>query len=209
MSSRVRVSWLSAELLIQFGEACRRTHVDPAAVMAFPGDDTFGDGSVEQRAHLHHRPSRHRGEEVGREHARAGVGQRRAEARARVMNDFAIETKVAARVLWRIGNKDEMRPPAGQCERALEVPVAPDVAVDHEKGLVAEQRQRVGDAAGGFQRTGRFRRIADRQAELCAVAQRIDDLLAEVRVVDDHVAKAAGGEAFEVPDDQRFAAGHQ
>jgi hypothetical protein len=61
--------------------------------------------------------------------------------------------------------------------RAAEIPVAPDVAIDHQEGFVAEQRQGVGDAAGGFQRAGRFRRIADAQAEARAVAERRFDLL--------------------------------
>ena len=45
----------------------------------------------------------------------------------------------------------------------VRLPVAPDVAVDHQEGRVAQQRQRLDDAAGGFQRR-LFGRIADAHA---------------------------------------------
>lgn len=59
-------------------------------------------------------------------------------------------------VLRRIGDENKMRHPVAQLQCPVEVPVAPDVAINHEKRCVAEQRQGLGDAAGGFQRAGQF-----------------------------------------------------
>jgi hypothetical protein len=77
------------------------------------------------------------------------------------------------------------------------------------KGCGPEQGQRSGDAAGGFERSGRFRRVGDLQAESVAIAERRFDLLAEMSMVDHHLAPAGGSQTFEVPGDQRLAAGAQ
>ena len=73
---------------------------------------------------------------------------------------------------------------------------------------VAEQRQRLGDAAGGLERAAvvaAFERVADRQAEARAVAERLDDLLLEPGGVDDDLAHAVARQRLEVPLDQRLA----
>jgi hypothetical protein len=77
------------------------------------------------------------------------------------------------------------------------------------KGCVAEQRQGAGDAAGSFQRAGRFRRIPDVQPPLRSVAQRLLDDRTEVGVVDDDFPEPCRRQSFQMPDDQRLAAGRQ
>ncbi len=97
----------------------------------------------------------------------------------------------------------------GQPGKTAKIDVAIDVAIDYEKRLVAEQGQGVGDAAGGFQRARRFRRIADSQTPLRAVAERCLDLLAEVGVVDDDLGEPGCRQSFQMPGDERLAAHRQ
>jgi hypothetical protein len=47
------------------------------------------------------------------------------------------------------------------------------------------------------------------QAESVAIAERRFDLFAEMGMIDHHLAPAGGGQPFEVPGDQRLAAGAQ
>ena len=55
--------------------------------------------------------------------------------------------------------------------QAREIVVGPDVAVDQQKGRIAQQGQRVQQAAAGFQRCVAFVGIDDAQAPACAVAR--------------------------------------
>jgi hypothetical protein len=65
-----------------------------------------------------------------------------------------------------------------------------------------------GDAAGGLE--GRaFGRVADAHAKGAAVAEGVLDHLPQVGVVDDEIKDPRCGEALDVPDDQRLAAGRQ
>ena len=82
------------------------------------------------------------------------------------------------------------------------------IGIDCRERRDPEQRQRVGDAAGGFQRL-RFARIRDTDAEARAVAQRLLDLRAEMRMIDHDLPDARRGKFFNVPDNQRLAAGHE
>ena len=75
--------------------------------------------------------------------------------------------------------------------------------------MITQERQRGGNAAGGFQPAFVFRRIGDVHAPRRAVAQRVFDLAAEPGVVDDDVAKTGGVKPAQVVDNQRFAAGFQ
>src|SRR6185436_7167443 len=83
---------------------------------------------------------------------------------------------------------------------------AVDVRVYQQERLSPEQRQRIGDAAGGFQALA-LARVAQAQPIAAAVAQPLDDALAEVRHVDHRLAKAGARQALEMPADQRLAAG--
>ena len=94
-----------------------------------------------------------------------------------------------------------MRATPGECVCPPEVPVAPDVAIDDEKRFVAEKRERPGDTAGRFQRTGWVRRVADVQAEALAVTERGLDLRTEMGMVDYNIMEAAGRQTFKMPND--------
>ena len=146
----------------------------------------------------------------------ADAGKRaapRAAVRRGVGADFASpQREVALRMMRRIRHQHQVCKIVGaqHLGRLRRIPIAPDVAVDHQEGLVVpEQGQRVGDAAGGFQCALRFGRIGDRQAPARAVTQRRFDLQTEMRVVDHHLAQAGPRQALQMPDDQRFAAHRQ
>src|SRR5690606_29662599 len=85
--------------------------------------------------------------------------------------------------------------------------VGPDVAVDGDEGIVAQRTERVPHAAAGLQRHLALVRVADRQAPVAAVAQRLGELVGEPGGVHHHLGHPGRGEAFQVPRDQRLA-GH-
>jgi len=90
-----------------------------------------------------------------------------------------------------------------------------DVAGDEPERVVRmvdQQRQRLRDAAGGFERAAvvaAFHRVADRNAEAGTVAECRDDAVFEPRGVDDDLAHAGTCQRLDVPFDQRFAAHRQ
>jgi hypothetical protein len=94
----------------------------------------------------------------------------------------------------------------GGARQRRDIRIAPGVAIDHHERCVAEQRQRMGDAAGGFQRALRFGRPPDRDAERRAITQRLHQLVAQMRMVDDDVRDARGDQTLDVPHDERLAA---
>jgi hypothetical protein len=74
----------------------------------------------------------------------------------------AVEGKVAGLVVGRIGHQHQMGlVTRGQRRQAGEVILAVDVPIHHHEGLPAQERQSLGDAAGGLQRAGRLLRVAD------------------------------------------------
>ena len=87
-----------------------------------------------------------------------------------------------------------------------EIVVGPDIAVDHQERLIAEQPQRPVNPAAGFQGFT-LGRIADGHAETAAVAQIVFDLLAEPGVVDHQFIETRGGQRTNVVLDQRHAGG--
>ena len=93
----------------------------------------------------------------------------------------------------------------GRTDQRVVREVGEDVAVDHDERRVAQQRQRVRDAAGGLERLG-LRRVVQPQAEPVAIAQRRFDEGPEVRVIHDDVAHAGRGELVEMPRDERTSA---
>jgi hypothetical protein len=83
---------------------------------------------------------------------------------------------------------------------------------DTTQKAVAQQRQRLGDATGGFQRpamVAAFAAVVDAQAPARAVAQRGRELLFQPGGVDHHLVHAASGQRQQVPFDQRPAAAPQ
>ena len=90
-------------------------------------------------------------------------------------------------------------------QQAREVALAIDVRVDEQERLAAEQPERVGDAARGLEALA-LARIGNAQPEARAVADALDDALAEVRHVDHRVADPGARQALEVPGDERLAA---
>jgi hypothetical protein len=114
----------------------------------------------------------------------------------------------------RVGDQHQMRqqtsPGHGVRQRRQPrvVEVAGNVGVDHRERFGAQQRQGVGDAAGGLQRLA-FGRVTDGRAKALAVAQRRLDEMAEVGVIDDDVADPGPHQRLEMPGDQRLAPGHQ
>ena len=122
--------------------------------------------------------------------------------------EVAVRVVVRVRGHHQVGEILTVGQPRRRLVQAGKVVVAEDVAVHHQEERVAEQRQCAADAAGGLQRLG-FGRVADRHAEQLAVAERAFDHLAEVGVVDHQFGEAGGAQPFDVPDDQRLAAGRQ
>jgi hypothetical protein len=125
-----------------------------------------------------------------------------------------VEPHVARRVPGRVVDQHEVRDGGARVardrrerrgERAV-VEAGVDVAAHYREGLVAEQRQRLRDPAGGLQR-GRLGRVADARAEPRAVAQRLFDHRAEMRVVHDDLGEAAAHQALQLPFDEGAPAG--
>ena len=135
------------------------------------------------------------------------------------------KTKVATGMLRRVGHQHQLCQISIACQRQVaKIDVAPDVTVHHKerrairREQVRPQRaravdravtQRRTDAASSLPGAGRLGGIADRRTPARPVAQRRDDLFAKVRVVDDDVAQAGRHQAFDVPDDERFATDRQ
>ena len=113
---------------------------------------------------------------------------------------LAMQTEIAGRVVGRIGNHPDGRGGRRRA-RAIEVPVAPDVAVDDQKASSPSSGSAFGNAAGGFSAPG-LRRPVDAHTPLPAVAQRGDELVAKMRMVDHQFPEARSGQAFDVPHDQ-------
>ena len=124
-----------------------------------------------------------------------------------VLHTVAMKQKVAARVLWRVGDQHQMGEVGA--ERTLrergEIEVAEDIAVDDHEWFGAQQGQRIGDAASRLQ-GGTFRRIANVDVPARAVTQGRFEGRAEVGMVDDQIANAGARQRLDEPDDQRLAA---
>ena len=131
--------------------------------MSFAGDDACAiaassSGRIFMTA-LAGTSAKKAGEDAG-----AGVGQKSGRARLTRWRCAPSRQEVAAGVVRRESSRQDAPDERWcrlVCQRAQarrDNPVAPDVAVDHQEGLVAEQRGASGDTAGGFQRAGRFGR---------------------------------------------------
>jgi hypothetical protein len=84
--------------------------------------------------------------------------------------------------------------------------VGPDIAVDHDERGIPQQRQGLENTPAGFQRTGRFGRISNGDAEAPAIAQIIPDAFPEVTQIDHQFDDAGRTQGGDMPLDQRPAA---
>ena len=103
-------------------------------------------------------------------------------------------------------HQHQMGQPIQTARQIIKAVIRPDIAIDQQKRLVAQQRQGAKDAAAGFQRFV-LCRIADLHAKARAVAQMVFDLLAEPGVVDHHLADPGRRQGAQVILDQGHA-GH-
>ena len=98
---------------------------------------------------------------------------------------------------------------AGRCQRqAGEGIIGPDIAVDDQKRLRPHPRQRLEDAAAGFQRVRRFRGPGDADSPSAAIAQRRRQLFPQMAGVDHQIGDAGRPQGLEMVDDQRLT-GHR
>jgi hypothetical protein len=193
------------QVSLERAETLDRSHVQPGPLEELAAHPPPLGGSAQQRRELRLASRLDAGEELRRDHCDTRVSVAR---RGCVADRAGVEREVSRRMVRRIANQHEMREPlAGRhAQQARQVDLAIDVAVHHQEGLRPEQPARQRHAARGLQRL-RFARVGDAQAVARAVAEALDDALAEVRDVDHHLATAGRGEALQVPADQRLAAG--
>ena len=190
---------LAAEFGVQLGQPFRRADVGPPARRA----PRTALRAMAWRSRGHPPPCSGQAREQARMvDADAGEGQTRAVAIMDPSVRFQHEIAVWV-VLGLFTSSSQALSGFRSAARAggVRLPVAPDVAVDHQEGRVAQQRQRLDDAAGGFQRR-LFGRIAYAHAVVRSVAQGLFDFVAQPGVVDDDVPDAGCGQAPQVPDDQ-------
>ena len=122
-----------------------------------------------------------------------------------------LQAEVALRVVRGVGHEPEVGEGVrahlgGTFDGGAAVEIGEDVAVDHQEGFAAQERQGGGDAACGFQPAGCFGRISDRHAVTAAVAEALFDFFAKPGVVDNDFPDACGGQAAQMPADERLAA---
>ena len=118
----------------------------------------------------------------------------------------AVQPEIAVRMELRIRHHDQVREPVRFGRQACVVVVADDVRADRDEWRIAEQRQRMLDAAAGFERFGAFVAVVDAQVPARSVAERGGELRGEIRGVDHDLAHAGCGEVFQVALDQAPAA---
>ena len=135
------------QLAIEFRQPFGRADVGPAPGVQFALNVAARDRGVEQRAQFERRVRADAGEEGRVEDADAGVSVRRPAVGQR--HRVALQREVAASVLRRVGDEDQVgegvvlgAERGGERRGAGNIPVAPDVAVDHQEGRFAEARQR-------------------------------------------------------------------
>ena len=170
------------------------------------------DRGFQQRAQRQALPHRHVLEHRAVEQAHAGPGQARAVG-VGAQQAVIAQAEVATRVVWRVGH----HPQVGEvfafdhrlCRRGIEVEAGQeDIARDHPEGL-AQQWQRLGDAACGLQRATMVAALAgpvQPHPPACAVAQRRFELLFQPGGVDHHLAHPGGRQGLQVPFDQPLSA---
>ncbi len=109
-------------------------------------------------------------------------------------------------MLWWVVDQYQMRHVAAFFKRCgalwqlREIVIAVNVTVDDGEGRIAQQWQRIGNAARSFQ-NGVFRRVVDVNAVAAAIAQCVFNLHAEVRVIDNNVADTGARQVLDMPHD--------
>jgi hypothetical protein len=122
----------------------------------------------------------------------------------------AVQSEIAVRMMIGVVDEQQVRQRSALLESGdgagemSVIVVAEDVRVDDRERRGAEQRQRLRNAAGGFERLG-LRRIDDIDAVAAAVPERSFDQRSQISMIDHDARKPGGGELLEVPHDQRPA----
>ncbi|MNQ86553.1 hypothetical protein D3C85_1017510 [compost metagenome] len=109
-------------------------------------------------------------------------------------------------MMSRVVRQHQVRQADNRLMQHTEVVIGPDVAIDHDKGVITQQRQCTENPAAGFQRLA-LRRVLDADAIARTVAQIILDLLTEPGMVDHDLGKPGGRQRSQVILDQRHSAG--
>ncbi len=128
----------SRQILVKFGEAFWRADVAPVPRVIFAGNGTGCNPGIEKRPQFHDCPGRYAGKKIRREYARPGVGERLPGQCPGEADLRAIKAKIPAGMLRRIINQDEVRMLLAECKRPAEIPVTPDIAVNHEERRIAK-----------------------------------------------------------------------
>ena len=115
--------------------------------MTFPAQYTGGNRCVEQRAQFQRLIGRHVAEQGGRKEANAGVGERLLTIGCD--DPFTAQREVTAAVVRRVIDQQQMRPSrgAGMTDKGREIDVTEHIAIDHQKRISTQLRQRPGNTA--------------------------------------------------------------
>ena len=108
-----------------------------------------------------------------------------------------------------IVHQHQMRQPRRNCGQPDEWIVAPHIAVDHQKRFGSQQRQRLKNAAAGFQRFWRLCRPDDLHAPISPVAQHRRQLLSQMAGINNQFGESGRPQGVEVIADQWFAGDRQ
>jgi hypothetical protein len=128
---------------------------------------------------------------------------------------IAVEHEIALRMMRRVVDQNEMRQVrrvrghiGKHRDQAGVVEFGIDIAIGDDEGRLAQQMPGPGDAAGGLQRRPLIR-PDNAHTQGGAIAQGGFEPHAQVGVIDDQIVETGIAQAFDLPDDQRFAAGHE
>ena len=135
---------------VQGGQALGRAHIVPLSAMQLAADAARVHGGAQQRRQLRLLAGLHAGEQA---HAVQAYTGESAGALAACCEASVPQHEIALRVVGGIGHQNQMREVRVQfaLREAREIEVAVQIAIDHQERICAQQRQRVRDAARGFQ----------------------------------------------------------
>ncbi|MNQ32780.1 hypothetical protein D3C85_461950 [compost metagenome] len=124
----------------------------------------------------------------------------------RVQHPAVLQGEIPLRVLRWIGHQPEVGQVIRQrlIHQSAIIRINPGIAVDHQKGLAAEQWQCLHDAARSLEGT-LLRRPQDLDPELAAIAEGLHQLVAKPGVVDDKLGHPGRLELLDVVDDEGLA----
>src|SRR5690554_1485417 len=191
---------------VEFGEACGRADVDPSARVCASADASRSDGLTQQGG----KTGGTIAFEVGKQRRMISANAGKRQPRPVVPDALIVQREITVRMVRRIGDEHQMSEVAvfaqmlGGAADNAEIHLAKYVCIDDDEGRCAKQWQSLADAAGGFQGGG-LGRIADRYAQVRTVAERRDDQMAEMSMIDHDVVDAGGAQALDLPYDQRLS----